>query len=55
LACFRFWKKKEKSVQRTVLQVQLQTLTSSKVFVVDAQSPEKALELMRELQKEGSA
>jgi hypothetical protein len=51
---WKFWKKSP-PLQKTILQVQLGTLTSAKVFYVEAQTPEKALELMKELRKEEDA
>jgi len=46
---WRFWKRQ--STDKTILQVSESTLTSGKVVYVEAQSSEKALELMEKLRK----
>ena len=48
---WRFWRKPEDS-QKTILYVNLQNLKEAKTFSVEAQSPEKAFELMQKLRKE---
>jgi len=50
----KFWRK-ETAPTRTVLSVTHQTLTSSQIFYVETLSPEKAIELMKELQKEAES
>jgi hypothetical protein len=51
---WKFWKRSPPS-QKTILSVQVSTLTNDDIFYVEAQSPDKALELMRELRKEAGA
>ena len=48
---WRFWRKSGRE-EKTVLSVQTQNLREAKSFYVEAQSPEKALELMEKIRKE---
>jgi len=48
---WKFWKKEPPS-QKTILQVSIGNLTQGQTIYVEAQSPEKALELFKELRKE---
>jgi hypothetical protein len=51
---WKFWKKGQ-SPQKTILSVTIQSLTQAKSFHVEANSPEIALELIKNLQKEVEA
>jgi len=55
LVNWKFWEnwkfREHPQTQKTILQVQIGTLTNTKTVYVEAPTPEKALELMRELQK----
>ena len=46
----RFWKQKQPT-DKTILELSVSTLTSSKIIHVETQSSEKALELMEKLRE----
>jgi len=47
----RFWRKSD-GREKTILSIQTQNLKEAKSFYVEAQSPDKALELMEKIRKE---
>jgi hypothetical protein len=50
-----FWHRKKNQPDKTILEYQEYSLSSSKIFRVEAQSSEKAMELIRTLKKEAQA